>query len=62
VLGGLAENYLFRSIQRYDFEWLGRPLVIVFALLIVGILLWPMLESRLPGKHKRKVLDVPEEA
>ncbi|MPZ25147.1 MAG: hypothetical protein GEV12_01510 [Micromonosporaceae bacterium] len=29
VLGGLAENYLFLSVSRYDMSWLTHPLVLV---------------------------------
>ena len=39
VLGGLIERYLFISYQRYEFEWLTRPIVIgVFAVTLYGIL------------------------
>lgn len=39
VLGGLAEDYLFLSLQLYELAWLGRPLVVVLigtALIVVG--------------------------
>ncbi len=39
VLGGLIENYMFISIQRYDFEWLTFPIVVILlAFALVGIL------------------------
>ncbi len=38
VLGGLIERYMFISFQRYDAEWLTRPIVIgMFALTLFGI-------------------------
>jgi len=38
VLGGLIERYLFISFQRYDTDWLSRPIVLtVFAITLYGI-------------------------
>jgi TctA family transporter len=38
VLGGLIERYLFISFQRYETEWLSRPIVLtVFAITLYGI-------------------------
>jgi TctA family transporter len=38
VLGGLIERYMFISFQRYDTEWLWRPIVLaVFAITLYGI-------------------------
>lgn len=38
VLGGLIERYMFISFQRYDTEWLSRPIVLaVFAITLFGI-------------------------
>ena len=38
VLGGIFENNMFISIERYGAEWLSRPLVIIlFALSLYGI-------------------------
>jgi len=36
VLGGLAENYLFLSVSRYDWSWLTRPLVLVIIVVAVS--------------------------
>jgi hypothetical protein len=39
VLGGMVERYLFISVTRYEWAWLGRPLVILllgFALITVA--------------------------
>ncbi|MGE3247729.1 MAG: tripartite tricarboxylate transporter permease [Beijerinckiaceae bacterium] len=39
VLGGLIERYLVITVQRYDFAWLGFPIVMVLlALTLFGIL------------------------
>lgn len=39
VLGGLIERYMFISFQRYDAQWLTRPIVLViFAITLIGIL------------------------
>jgi TctA family transporter len=35
VLGPLAEQYLFLSMQLYDFTWLTRPAVVIIALAIL---------------------------
>jgi hypothetical protein len=40
VLGRLTERYLFLSVNRYGAEWMLRPLVILFALAIVGVLVY----------------------
>jgi TctA family transporter len=38
VLGDIFERYLFISIERYGWEWLARPLVVVlFALALAGL-------------------------
>ena len=45
VLGDTVERYLFISVERYGYEWLGRPIVIgLLALAIVG-LLRPLLQD-----------------
>jgi TctA family transporter len=39
VLGGLIERYMFISYQRYEFNWLTRPIVLgVFAVTLYGVL------------------------
>jgi len=53
VLGGLIERYLFISFQRYDTDWLSRPIVLtVFAITLYGISK-PLL-GRLVGMLKRE--------
>jgi TctA family transporter len=42
VLGPLAETYLWLSMQLYGFEWLGRPVVLATALIIIGSVAWPV--------------------
>jgi putative tricarboxylic transport membrane protein len=46
VLGDIAERYLFLSYSLFEWRWVGRPLVIAFAVLTVGGLLWPLLRGR----------------
>ena len=39
VLGGLIERYMFISYQRYEFDWLTRPIVLgVFAVTLYGVM------------------------
>ncbi len=45
VLGPLAENKLFLSVDNYGLGWLARPGVLVLLALIVGGLLWPFLSE-----------------
>jgi TctA family transporter len=38
VLGGIVERYMFISFQRYEFDWLMRPVVaVVFAIALWGL-------------------------
>ena len=59
VLGRLAENYLFLSVNRYDLAWLSRPMVI--ALIVVSLLsiFFPLiqrgLQRRIPNVPGQKV-------
>jgi TctA family transporter len=46
VLGRLAETYLFISVARYGFAWLGRPIVAGLMALTVFILVYPFLQER----------------
>jgi len=46
VLGKLAETYLFISIARYGFSWLGQPLVLFLMALTVLVAAWPYLQAR----------------
>jgi len=39
VLGGLIENYMFISVERYEWDWLGRwPVMIILGLTLYGVL------------------------
>src|SRR6266540_4169909 len=38
VLGRLCERYLFLSVNRYDWDWLARPWVIVFGVGILAVI------------------------
>ena len=46
VLGDIAERYLFLSYSLYEWSWLTRPLVIAFAVVTVGGLVWPLVRGR----------------
>ncbi len=53
VLGGIFENNMFISIERYGAEWLARPLVIIlFALSLYGIFA-PTVKSYLVNRRTR---------
>ncbi len=58
VLGPLAENKLFLSVQRYGLGWLSRPGVMVLIAMIVGVILYTLLKGKVRQK-KRKDLSVP---
>ncbi len=44
VLGGLIERYLFISIQRWEFEWLYRPVVVFILIITLLSILWPLID------------------
>lgn len=51
VLGPLAENYLFRSMSRYGFEWMTKPIVIViFVLCVVSVIYSLVRKERAAGR------------
>jgi putative tricarboxylic transport membrane protein len=50
VLGDIAERYLFLSYSLYEWTWLLRPLVIVFAVLTVAGVAWPFLRAQLGSR------------
>ena len=45
VLGRLTERYLFLSVNRYEAEWLLRPLVMLFAAGIIAVLVYSVLQQ-----------------
>jgi TctA family transporter len=46
VLGDIAERYLFLSHSLYEWAWIGRPLVLLFAVLTLAGVAWPMVRER----------------
>jgi TctA family transporter len=46
VLGKLAETYLFISMARYGYSWLGQPLVIVLMVLTAAVVVYPYFQDR----------------
>ena len=46
VLGGLAENYLFISINRYGATWVTRPIVIGIGVLALAAIVYPLVRGR----------------
>ena len=46
VLGDIAERYLFLSYSLYEWTWVARPLVLGFAVVTLGGLVWPLLRAR----------------
>lgn len=55
VLGDIAERYLFLSYSLYEWAWLTRPLVLVFAAITVAGLCWPLLRARRSPDRSRTV-------
>jgi len=45
VLGDIAERYLWISVARYGWDWLGRPAVVVLMALTVAVLVVPLLQE-----------------
>ncbi len=52
VLGGLIERYMFISVNRYDFEWLGFPLVIALLLLTLFGILRPSIAALMASRQR----------
>jgi TctA family transporter len=46
VLGDIAERYLFLSYSLFEWRWISRPLVIAFAVVTLGGLIWPLVRGR----------------
>ena len=46
VLGKLVETYLFISVSRYGFAWLTHPIVVVLALLMVFVIVYPFVREK----------------
>ena len=55
VLGGLIENYLFISVERYEWAWLGRwPVMIILGLTLYGVL-GPVIKRFVGSSGKKDV-------
>ena len=46
VLGDIAERYLFLSYSIYEWTWLTRPLVLIFAIVTVAGVAWPFVRRK----------------
>ena len=58
ILGGILERYMFISIQRYEAEWMLRPMVVVMFLASAWTLLRPFMQDiRAHGGVKRMITD-----
>jgi putative tricarboxylic transport membrane protein len=45
VLGDIAERYLFLSYSLYEWAWLTRPLVLIFAIVTAAGIAWPFVRK-----------------
>ncbi len=45
VLGDIAERYLFLSYSIYEWTWLTRPLVLIFAIVTLMGIAWPFIRK-----------------
>ena len=56
VLGGLIENYMFISVERYEWDWVTRwPVMLIFGLTLYGIL-GPVIRGFLGSGEKKGVI------
>ena len=46
VLGDIAERYLFLSYSLFEWRWVTRPLVMVFAAVTIAGLAWPIFQRK----------------
>jgi TctA family transporter len=46
ILGGLAENYLWLSIEAWGATWLTRPVVLVLFVIVIAATVWPFWQRR----------------
>ena len=54
VLGGLIERYMFISYQRYEFEWLSRPIVIIVLCFTLYGIAMPLIKKLITKKNKKE--------
>jgi TctA family transporter len=45
VLGKIAENYLYISVARYEWAWLGRPVVVLLLVVAIGVICYPAFQA-----------------
>jgi len=45
VLGKIAENYLYISVARYDWAWLGRPVVMALIVVALAVIIYPAIQA-----------------
>jgi hypothetical protein len=50
VLGNLMERYMFISVERYEWSWMGRPVVLAFFALTLYGVLSPMIRDHLRNR------------
>lgn len=62
VLGRLAERYLFLSVGRYEWEWLTRPMVLVFIAAIVAVVVFSAWQQLHPSRRLSVTPPVPSHA
>ena len=56
VLGGLIENYMFISVERYEWDWVTRwPVMIIFAVTLYGVL-GPVVKGFIGAGDKKGVV------
>jgi TctA family transporter len=46
VLGKVIETYLFISVARYGFSWLGHPIVVLLVMLMTVVIAYPYIQQR----------------
>ena len=54
VLGKLVETYLFISVNRYGFSWLGHPVVVVLICLTGLVIAYPFIQEQ-RGRRRESV-------
>ena len=63
VLGDIAERYLFLSYSLFEWHWVTRPMVMVFAAVTIAGLAWPVfrrarIHHRVPNTWQRADLPI----
>ena len=57
VLGPLIEKYFFISLNRYGFDWISRPTVIVLFICLLAILFYGFYTGNRDGKQSKEVIN-----